>query len=71
MSAFGLRADVRLLAVFYRLDFGVPARGALICALFVAGFGRLNEPEPYWLLALGAWPKGKGPCREALQRLRH
>src|SRR5271154_6776307 len=59
MSAFQSNSRRRLLAVFHRPDFEVPARGALIRALLVAGLDWLNETEPHWLSAPRAGPKGK------------
>jgi hypothetical protein len=60
-----------LSTAFYCDDLGVPARRALIQALVVARFSGLNEAEPQRLLALGAWPKGKGLRRGIPKRFWH
>jgi hypothetical protein len=47
------------LAVFHRLDFGVPARVAPKCALLVVRLVRLNKPKPKRLTTLRARPESE------------
>ena len=46
-------------AAFHRLDFGVPARVALKCALLVVRLVRLNKRKPKRLTTLRARPKSE------------